>query len=166
MSRIVTSHTDALFPNGREHRSTTGSTCRSRHRLFFSTLPGPLPISTAKLSILHTVNDIAVPFDATAALIVNSMFKNGALNPEPDLRRPRQVECHKARSPQHLVVRALRDGQLARGLPQSLSIRWTMRRVSVSVVMLAALLGMYWPDVAWIALFNTATGAFARHIRQ
>jgi len=41
-----------------------------------------------------------------------------------------------------------------------------MRRVSVSVVMLAALLGMYWPDVAWIALFNTASGAFARHIRQ
>ena len=87
MSRIVTSHTDALFPNGREHRSTTGSTCRSRHRLFFSTLPGPLPISTAKLSILHTVNDIAVPFDATAALIVTSMFKNGALTPEPRPRR-------------------------------------------------------------------------------
>jgi len=78
----------------------------------------------------------------------------------------RQVECLKAKSLQHLVVRALRDGQLARGLPQSLSIRWTMRRVSVSVVMLAALLGMYWPDVAWIALFNTATVAVARHIRQ
>jgi len=42
-----------------------------------------LPISTAKRSILHTVSGIAVPFDATAALIVTSMFKNGALNPEP-----------------------------------------------------------------------------------
>jgi hypothetical protein len=74
VSRIVISHTDAPFPNGREHRSTTGSTHRT------------LPISTAKLSILHTVNDIAVPFDATAALIVTSMFKKGALNPEPRLR--------------------------------------------------------------------------------
>ena len=74
------------FPNGREHRSNDG--INVGHRLFFSTLLnlGPLPISTAKLSILHTVNDIAVPFDATAALIVTSMFKKGALNPEPRLR--------------------------------------------------------------------------------
>jgi hypothetical protein len=43
-----------------------------------------------------------------------------------------------------------------------------MRHVAVGFVMLAALLGMYWvnPDVAWIALFSTATIALARHIRR
>jgi hypothetical protein len=43
-----------------------------------------------------------------------------------------------------------------------------MRRVVVGLVMLVALLGMYLvnPDVAWIAMFSTATVALARHIRR
>jgi len=43
-----------------------------------------------------------------------------------------------------------------------------MVRISVGVVVLAALLGTYWfnPNAAWIALFATSTLALARHVRQ
>ena len=47
-------------------------------RYFFNGLLGPLPISTAKLSMLHTVNDIAVPFRFTRNAMVRGDLQSRA----------------------------------------------------------------------------------------
>ena len=43
-----------------------------------------------------------------------------------------------------------------------------MVRISLGIVVLAALLVTYWvnPTAAWVSLFATSTLALARHVRQ